>query len=129
MLLRASTVNVVSLVQSKSPSLSRLCPPPLAGCNDPELIRSTVDACVWLGSIPGFPLFGTCASLVDMVMEDVDGGEGGVKNYDRPVFLPSNLDIMTGTISKALDGQESRPLCPPGLRQTKKDFWTGCLKI
>jgi hypothetical protein len=67
-------------------------PPPLGGCNDPELIRNIVDTCVWLGRIPNFPLSGTCKCLVDLVMDEVDGGEGGVKHLDRPVFLPFSLD-------------------------------------
>ena len=56
-------------------------PPPLGGCNDPEVIRSIVDTCIWLGSIPGYTLSETCEAIVNMVMEDPDsvmGGEGGV---------------------------------------------------
>jgi hypothetical protein len=51
-------------------------PPPLGGCNDPELIRNIVDTCVWLGSIPGFALSGTTKVLVDLVMDDGGGGRG-----------------------------------------------------
>jgi hypothetical protein len=72
----ASMGNVAFLGQSKSLFMSPLSPPPLGGCNDPELIRNIVDTCVWLGSIPSFPLSGTCSSLVDLVMEEVDGGGG-----------------------------------------------------
>jgi hypothetical protein len=92
-------------------------PLPLGGCNDPELIRSTVDACVWLGSIPSFPLSGTCSGLVDILMEDVDGGEGGVKNYDRPVFLPSTLDSYDGNHLTS-PGRPGIPAFVPSWSQT-----------
>jgi len=49
-------------------------PPPLGGCNDPELIRNIVDTCVWLGSIPCFPLSGTAKVLVDLVRMWRGGG-------------------------------------------------------
>jgi hypothetical protein len=56
-------------------------PLPLGGCNDPELIRNIVDSCVWLGSIPGYVLSGTAKVLVDLVMDDVEGGGGGAKTF------------------------------------------------
>jgi hypothetical protein len=61
-----------------------------------ELVRNLVDTCGWLGSISGFPLSGTCKCLVDLVMDDPDGGEVGVIHLDRPVFLPTNLDSYDG---------------------------------
>ncbi len=56
-----------------------------------------MDTCVWLGSIPGYVLSGTANVLVDLVMDDVEGGEGGPKHFDRPVLLPFNLDSYDGT--------------------------------
>jgi hypothetical protein len=94
--LLASMAVVKSQVQSKVPLRSRLSPP-LGGCNDPELIRNIVDTCVWLGNIPRFPLSGSCKVLVDLVMDEVDGGEGEVKHYDHPVFLPFSLDSYDGS--------------------------------
>jgi len=94
-------------------------PPPLGGCNDPELIKNILDTCVWLGSILGFPLSGTCKCLVDLVMEEV-GGRGASNTLTvlcsfHPVWIATTV-IM----SPALAGQEFWPSCLPGLRLTKK---------
>jgi hypothetical protein len=53
-------------------------PPPLGGCNDPELIRAVIDTSIWLGSISGYTLGETSKGLVDLVMDDVavEGGGG-----------------------------------------------------
>jgi hypothetical protein len=52
-------------------------PPPLGGCNDPELIRNMLDSCIWLAGTPGYPLSETQKVIVDMIMEDEEG-EGGL---------------------------------------------------
>jgi hypothetical protein len=52
-------------------------PPPLGGCNDPELIRNMLDSCIWLAGTPGYPLSVTQKVIVDMIMEDEEGGGGG----------------------------------------------------
>ncbi len=49
-------------------------PPPLGGCNDPELIRSMLDSCIWLAGTLGYPLSETQKVIVDMIMEDEEGG-------------------------------------------------------
>ncbi len=49
-------------------------PPPLGGCNDPELIRSMLDSCIWLAGTPGYPLSETQKVIVDLIMEDEEGG-------------------------------------------------------
>jgi hypothetical protein len=61
------------------------------------LIRNIVDTCVWLGSIPGFPLSGTTKVLVDLVMDDGEGGEGGPTHLDGPVKLLFNLESYDGS--------------------------------
>jgi hypothetical protein len=102
-------------------------PPPLGGCNDPELIRNLVDVCVWLGSISGFPLSGTCKVLVDLIMDEVDGGEGEVKHLDRPVFLPTNLDSYDGEHVTS-PGRPGIPAFVPSWSQTdEKRFLDGLL--
>jgi hypothetical protein len=63
-----------------------------------------------------------------MVMDDVDGGEGGVKNYDRPVFLPSTLDSYDGNYLKS-PGRPGIPAFVPSWSQTdEKRFLDGLLK-
>jgi hypothetical protein len=87
-----------------------------------------VDTCVWLGSILGFPLSGTCKCLVDLVMEEVDGGEGGVKHFDHPVFLPSSLDSYDGNLVTS-PGRPGIPAFVPSWSQTdEKTFLDGLLK-
>jgi hypothetical protein len=51
-------------------------PPPLGGCNDPELIRNLLDSCIWLAGTPGYPLSETQKVIVDLIMEDEEGGGG-----------------------------------------------------
>jgi hypothetical protein len=97
-------------------------PPPLGGCNDPELIRNIVDTCVWLGSIPGFPLSGTTKVLVDLVMEDGEGGRDVQLTLTALSSCRSISKVMTVPTSLALAGQVSRPSCQPGLRLTKKNI-------
>jgi hypothetical protein len=102
-------------------------PPPLGGCNDPELLRSLVDSCVWLGSIIGFPLSDTCKCLVDLVMDDPDGGEGGIVHLDRPVFLPTNLESYDGEHLTS-PGRPGIPAFVPSWSQTdEKKFLDGLL--
>ncbi len=63
-----------------------------------------------------------------MVMDDVDGGEGGVKNYDRPVFLPSNLNSYDGNYLKS-PGRPGIPAFVSSWSQTdEKRFLDGLLK-
>jgi hypothetical protein len=63
-----------------------------------------------------------------MVMDDVDGGEGGVKNYDRPVFLPSTLDSYDGNYLKS-PGRPGIPAFVPSWSQTdEKRYLDGLLK-
>ncbi len=102
-------------------------PPPLGGCNDPELVRNLVDTCVWLGSITGFPLSGTCKGLVDLVMDDPDGGEGGAIHLDRPVFLPTNLESYDGEHVTS-PGRPGIPAFVPSWSQAdEKKFLDGLL--
>ena len=66
-------------------------PPPLGGCNNPELIRDIADSAMWLGGLSHSPISATMSGLVLMVMKS--GGEGGDGvHYDRPVSLPMSLD-------------------------------------
>ncbi len=51
-------------------------PPPLGGCNDPESIRNLLDSCIWLAGTPGYPLSETQKVIVDLIMEDEEGGGG-----------------------------------------------------
>jgi hypothetical protein len=92
------------------------------------LIRNIVDTCVWLGNIPRFPLSGSCKVLVDLVMDEVDGGEGEVKHYDRPVFLPFSLDSYDGSHVTS-PGRPGFPAFVPSWSQTdEKTFLDGLLK-
>jgi hypothetical protein len=103
-------------------------PPPLGGCNDPELIRNIVDSCVWLGSIQGYFLSGTAKVLVDLVMDDVEGGEGGPKHLDRPVFLPHSLDSYDGSHVTS-PGRPGIPAFVPSWSQAdEKKYLNGLIK-
>jgi hypothetical protein len=63
-----------------------------------------------------------------MVMDDVDGGEGGVKFFDRPLFLPSTLDSYDGNYLKS-PGRPGIPAFVPSWSQTdEKRFLDGLLK-
>jgi hypothetical protein len=63
-----------------------------------------------------------------MVMEEVDGGKGGVKNFDRPVFMPSNLDSYDGSHVTS-PGRPGIPAFVPSWSQTdEKKFLDGFLK-
>jgi hypothetical protein len=84
------------LVRSKGSRLSRsLPPPPLGGCNDPELIQSMLDSCIWLAGTPGYPLSETQKVIVDLIMGDEEGGEG-TSHFDRPILLPNDLENYDG---------------------------------
>jgi hypothetical protein len=96
-------------------------PPPLGGYNDPELIWNIVDSCVWLGSIQGYVLYGTAKVLVDLVMDDVEGGGGGQNIWTAQSSCHTHWIAMTGLMSLALAGREFRPSCLPGLRLTKRN--------
>jgi hypothetical protein len=103
-------------------------PPPLGGCNDPELIRNIVDSCVWLGSIQSYALSGTAKVLVDLVMDDVEGGEGGPKHLDHPVFLPHSLDSYDGTHVTS-PGRPGIPAFVPSWSQAdEKKYLSGLIK-
>jgi hypothetical protein len=61
-------------------------------------------------------------------MDEVDGGEGGVKHLDRPVFLPFNLDSYDGTHVTS-PGRPGIPAFVPSWSQTdEKTFLDGLLK-
>jgi hypothetical protein len=66
-------------------------PPPLGGCNNPELIRDIADSALWLGGLPLSPISATMSVLVSSIMKGGGGGGEGV-HYDRPVTLPISLD-------------------------------------
>jgi hypothetical protein len=60
-----------------------------------------------------------------LVMDEVDGGEGDVKHYDRPVFLPFTLDGNHVTSP----GRPGIPAFVPSWSQTdEKTFLDGLLK-
>jgi hypothetical protein len=105
---------------------SHSSPPPPGGCNDPEVIRSIVDTCIWLGSIPGYTLSETSEGLVNMVMEDPDsvmGGKGGVVHFDRPILLPFNLDSYDGKYVTS-PGRPGFPASvPPWSQADDKNIW------
>jgi len=87
-----------------------------------------VDSCVWLGSIPGYVLSGTAKVLVDLVMDDVEGGEGGPKHLDRPVFLPHSLDSYDGSHVTS-PGRPGIPAFVPSWSQAdEKKFLDGLIK-
>ena len=66
-------------------------PPPLGGCNNPELIRDIADSALWLGGLPLSPISATMSVLVSSIMKGGGGVRDGV-HYDRPVTLPISLD-------------------------------------
>jgi hypothetical protein len=71
-------------------------PPPLGGCNDPESIRNLLDSCIWLAGTPGYPLSETQKVIVDLIMEDEEGGGDSAVHYDKPVLLPDDLENYDG---------------------------------
>jgi hypothetical protein len=72
-------------------------------------------------------LSGTCKVLVDLIMDEVDGGEGEVKHLDRPVFLPTNLDSYDGEHVTS-PGRPGIPAFVPSWSQTdEKRFLDGLL--
>jgi hypothetical protein len=63
----------------------------MGGCNNPDLIRSIVDASIWLGEMPGYPLSESMSTITSITMGKSEGGREGV-HYDRPISLPVSLD-------------------------------------
>jgi hypothetical protein len=49
-------------------------PPPMGGIANPQLIRSMMDGCNWLASIPGYPLKNSMQSIVKIAAEGAGGG-------------------------------------------------------
>jgi hypothetical protein len=54
-----------------------------------------LDSCIWLAGTPGYPLSETQKVIVDLIMEDEEGG-GGVTHFDWPVLLPDDLENYDG---------------------------------
>jgi hypothetical protein len=50
-----------------------------------------LDSCIWLAGTPGYPLSETQKVIVDLIMEDEEGGEG-ISHFDRPILLPDDLE-------------------------------------
>ncbi len=42
------------------------------------MIRSMLDSCIWLAGTPGYPLSETQKVIVDIIMEDEEGGGGAL---------------------------------------------------
>jgi hypothetical protein len=54
-----------------------------------------LDSCIWLAGTPGYPLSETQKVIVDLIMEDEDGGEGP-SHFDRPILLLNDLENYDG---------------------------------
>jgi hypothetical protein len=54
-----------------------------------------LDSCIWLAGTPGYPLSETQKVIVDLIMEDEEGGEG-ISHFDRPILLPDDLENFEG---------------------------------
>ena len=54
-----------------------------------------LDTCIWLAGTPGYPLSETQKIIVDLIMEDEEGGEGAT-HFDRPILLPDDLENYEG---------------------------------
>jgi hypothetical protein len=46
----------------------------MGGIANPQLIRSMMDGCNWLASIPGYPLKNSMQSIVKIAAEGAGGG-------------------------------------------------------
>jgi hypothetical protein len=54
-----------------------------------DLSQKIVLLCCYLN--PGYPLSETQKVIVDLIMEDEEGGEG-ISHFDRPILLPDDLE-------------------------------------
>jgi hypothetical protein len=96
-------------------------PPPMGGCNNPDLIRSIVDATIWLGEMPGYPLSESMSTITSISMGKCEGGEEGV-HYDRPISLPVSLDEYI-CVQKISPGRPGIPAnLPPWSQTDEKKF-------
>ncbi len=95
-------------------------PPPLGGCNDPELIRGMLDSCIWLAGTPGYPLSETQKVIVDLIMEDEEGGGEGTTHFDRPILLPDDLENYEGKYIVS-PGRPGIPASVPSWSQADKN--------
>ena len=96
-------------------------PPPLGGCNNPDLIRSIVDASIWLGEMHGYPLSESMSTITSITMGKCEVGGEGV-HYDRPISLPVSLDEYV-CVQKISPGRPGIPAeLPPWSQTDEKKF-------
>jgi hypothetical protein len=96
-------------------------PPPLGGCNNPDLIRSIVDASIWLGEMHGYPLSESMSTITSITMGKCEVGGEGV-HYDRPISLPVSLDEYL-CVQKISPGRPGIPAeLPPWSQTDEKKF-------
>ena len=96
-------------------------PPPMGGCNNPDLIRSIVDALIWLGEMHGYPLSESMSTITSITMGKSEGGKEGV-HYDRPISLPVSLDEYI-CVQKISPGRPGIPAdLPPWSQTDEKKF-------
>ena len=93
----------------------------MGGCNNPDLIRSTVDASIWLGEMSSFPLSESMTTITSITMGKAEGGREGV-HYDRPISLPVSLDEYI-CVQKISPGRPGIPAeLPPWSQTDEKKF-------
>ncbi len=76
---------------------------------------------------PGYPLSETQKVIVDLIMEDEEGGEGSIY-FDRPILLPDDLENYEGKFIVS-PGRPGIPANVPSWSQAdEKKSWTFLLR-
>jgi len=86
-------------------------PPPMGGCGNPSTIRLVRDGCDWLGSIPGYQLPATMATVRSIVMKEGGGSARGV-HYAVSYLLPLTFEDYKGNFFRSL-GRQDLPVSVP----------------
>jgi hypothetical protein len=89
-----------------------------------------LDSCIWLAGTPGYPLSETSETqkvIVDLIMENEEGGEGA-NHFDWPILFPNDLENYDGKYIIS-PGQPGNPANVPSWSQAdEKKFWTFSLR-
>jgi hypothetical protein len=80
------------LRNSRMPTLFSSPPPPMGGCDNPQLVREILDCCCWLSTLPSYPLKGSM-KVIREIIGDYSKGEGVTlaSHHDSVAYLPHSL--------------------------------------
>ncbi len=94
-------------------------PPPMGGCDNPQLVREILDCCCWLSTLPAYPLKGSM-KVIREIIGDYAKGEG----VPLVAYLPHSLTSYSYDSSFVTSaGRSDIPASLPDFDQpTEKKF-------